>query len=174
MSVSKSYEDSGLLSTVEDIAKDLLGFLVADVSFGAGLALVIAVSDEISKATDANFVGPGGLIGVVVAGGVVWTFGPSAIIAAVVAGVVAGAVTDAMIKHRRIRQDEYDFACEVFGDSLPPIEKGTVAGDEYITPGQVLIHELTHLADRQIQLRSRPRLPQSVGRVILRSRFCRW
>jgi hypothetical protein len=188
MSVSKSYEDSGLLSTVEDIAKDLLGFLVADVTFGAGLALVIAVSDEISKATDANFVGPGGLIGVVVAGGVVWTFGPSAIIAAVVAGVVAGAVTDAMIKHRRIRQDEYDFACEVFGDSLPPIEKlyltnlstnggrkytwpnvdgnillnlgdaledprspmghtegtGTVAGDEYITPGQVLIHELTH------------------------------
>ncbi len=188
MSVSKSYEDSGLLSTVEDIAKDLLGFLVADVTFGAGLALVIAVSAEISKATDANFVGPGGLIGVAVAGGIVWTFGPSAIIAAVVAGVAAGAVTDAMIKHRQMRQDEYDFAREVFGDSLPPIEKlyltnlsndggrkytwpnvdgnillnlgdaledprgpmghtegqGTTPGDEYITPGQVLIHELTH------------------------------
>ena len=123
MSVSKSYEDSGLLSTVEDIAKDLLGFLVADVTFGAGLALVIAVSAEISKATDANFVGPGGLIGVAVAGGVVWTFGPSAIIAAVVAGVVAGAVTDALIRNRHMRRDEYDFAREVFGDTLPPIEQ---------------------------------------------------
>jgi hypothetical protein len=123
MSVSKSYEDAGLLSTVEDIAKDLLGFLVADVTFGAGLALVIAVSAEISKAADANFVGPGGLIGVAVAGGVVWTFGPSAIIAAVVAGVAAGAVTDALIRHRQLHQNEYDFAREVFGDTLPPIEQ---------------------------------------------------
>lgn len=123
MSVSKSYEDAGLLSTVEDIAKDLLGFLVADVTFGASLALVIAVSAEVSKATDANFVGPGGLVGVAVAGGIVWTFGPSAIIAAVVAGVVAGAVTDALIEHRQIHQDEYDFAQVVFGDTLPPMEK---------------------------------------------------
>jgi hypothetical protein len=123
MSVSKSYEDAGALSTVEDIAKDLLGFLVADVTFGAGLALVIAVSAEISKAADANFVGPGGLIGVAVAGGVVWTFGPSAIIAAVVAGVAAGAITEALIKHRQLHQDEYDFAREVFGNTLPPIEK---------------------------------------------------
>ena len=123
MSVGKSYEDAGVLSTVEDIAKDLLGFLVADVTFGAGLALVIAVSAEISKAADANFVGPGGLVGVAVAGGVVWTFGPSAIIAAVVAGVVAGAVTDALIRHRQLHQDEYDFAREVFGDTLLTIEK---------------------------------------------------
>lgn len=123
MSVSKSYEDSGVLSTIEDIAKDLLGFIVADVTFGASLALVIAVSAEVSKAADANFVGPGGLVGVAVAGGVVWTFGPSAIIAAVVAGVVAGAVTDALIKHRQIRQDEYDFAQVVFLGTLPPREK---------------------------------------------------
>jgi hypothetical protein len=123
MSVSKSYEDSGLLSTVEDIAKDLLGFLVADVTFGASLALVIAVSAEVSKATDANFAGPGGLVGVAVAGGIVWTFGPSAIIAAVVAGVAAGAVTDALVKHRQIRQDEYDFSQVVFAGTLPPLEK---------------------------------------------------
>lgn len=123
MSVSKSYDDVGLLSTVEELAKDLLGFLIADVTFGAGLALVIAVSAEISEAAGANFAGPGGLVGVAVAGGVVWTFGPSAIIAAVVAGVVAGAVTDALINHRQIHQDEYDFAGVVFGDTLPPMEK---------------------------------------------------
>jgi hypothetical protein len=123
LSVSKSYDDAGLLSTVEDIAKDLLGFLVADVTLGAGLALVIAVSAEVSRATDANFVGPGGLVGVIVAGGIVWTFGPSAIIAAVVFGIAAGAVTDALIQHRHLRQDEYDFAQVVFDGTLPPIEK---------------------------------------------------
>lgn len=119
MSVSKSYEDAGALHTIEEVAKDLLGFLVADVTFGAGLALVIAVSAEIADSLDASFVGPGGLVGVVVAGGVVWMFGPSAIIAAVVAGVVAGAITDAMIKHRQMTSEEYEFAGTVFGDTLP-------------------------------------------------------
>jgi hypothetical protein len=123
MSVSKSYEDAGVLNTIEDIAKDLLGFLVADVTFGAGLALVIAASAELANALDASFVGPGGLVGVVVAGGVVWVFGPSAIIAAVVAGVAAGAITDAMIKHRQMTSEEYRFASTVFGNTLPPRER---------------------------------------------------
>lgn len=120
ISVGKSYEDAGLLHTLEEIAKDLLAFIVADVTFGAGLALVIAASAEISDAADANFVGPGGLVGVAVAGGVVWVFGPSAIIAAVVAGVAAGAVTEAMVKHRLLSEEEYRFAGIVFGDTLPP------------------------------------------------------
>ena len=123
MSVSKSYEDAGALHTIEDIAKDLLGFLVADVTFGAGLALVIAASAELADSLDASFVGPGGLVGVAVAGGVVWVFGPSAIIAAVVAGVAAGAITDAMIKHRQMTSEEYRFASTVFGNTLPPRER---------------------------------------------------
>jgi hypothetical protein len=123
MSVSKSYEDAGALHTIEDIAKDLLGFLVADVTFGVGLALVIAASAELADSLDASFVGPGGLVGVAVAGGVVWVFGPSAIIAAVVAGVAAGAVTDAMIKHRQLTNEEYQFASTVFGNTLPPRER---------------------------------------------------
>lgn len=123
MSVSKSYEDVGALDTIEDIAKDLLGFLVADVTFGVGLALVIAASAELADSLDASFVGPGGLVGVAVAGGVVWVFGPSAIIAAVVAGVAAGAITDAMIKHRQLTSEEYRFASTGFGDTLPPRER---------------------------------------------------
>lgn len=123
ISVSKSYEDAGALNTIEDIAKDLLGFLVADVTFGAGLALVIAASAELADSLDASFVGTGGLVGVAVAGGVVWVFGPSAIIAAVVAGVAAGAITDAMIKHRQMTSEEYRFASTVFGDTLPPRER---------------------------------------------------
>jgi hypothetical protein len=123
ITLGKSYEDAGALHTIEDIAKDVLGFLVADVTFGAGLALVIAASAEIADATDANFAGPGGLVGVAVAGGVVWVFGPSAIIAAVVAGVAAGAITDAMIRHRKLTDDEYGFASIVFGDTLPPQDR---------------------------------------------------
>jgi hypothetical protein len=123
ISVSKSYEDAGALHTIEDVAKDLLGFLVADITFGAGLALVIAASAELADSLDASLVGTGGLVGVAVAGGVVWVFGPSAIIAAVVAGVAAGAITDAMIRHRQMTTEEYRFASTVFGDTLPPRER---------------------------------------------------
>jgi hypothetical protein len=123
LSVSKSYEDSGALHAIEDIAKDLLGFLIADVTLGVGLALVIVVSAQVSDSLDASFVGTGGLVGITVAGGVVWVFGPSAIIAAVVAGVAAGAITDALIKHRQMTDEEYRFANVVFGDTLPPREK---------------------------------------------------
>jgi hypothetical protein len=123
MSVSKSYEDSGVLSTIEDIAKDLLGFLIADVTFGAGLALAVCVSAEIANAAGASFVGRGGLVGVVVAGGVVWLFGPAVVIPAIIAGVAAGAITDALIQHRQLTDDEYNFAATVFGNTLPPKEK---------------------------------------------------
>jgi hypothetical protein len=123
MSVNKSYQDAGVLHTVEDIAEDLLGFLVADVTVGAGLALVICVSAEVANAAGASFVGPGGLVGVVVAGGVVWLFGPGALMVAVIAGVAAGAITDALIKHRQLTDAEYSFAGLVFGNTLPPKER---------------------------------------------------
>ena len=123
LSVSKSYEDVGALHTIEDITKDLLGFLVADVTLGVGLALVIAVSTQLADSLDASFLGTGGLVGIAVAGGVIWVFGPSAIIAAVVAGVAAGAITDALIKHRQMTVEEYRFANTVFGDTLPPRER---------------------------------------------------
>jgi hypothetical protein len=119
MSVNKSYQDAGVLHTVEDIAKDLLGFLIADVTLGAGLALVVCVSAEIANTAGASFVGPGGLVGVMVAGGVVWLFGPSALMVAVIAGVAAGAITDALIRHRLLTDDEYSFAGTVFGNMLP-------------------------------------------------------
>jgi hypothetical protein len=123
MTVNKSYQDVGALHTVEDIAKDLLGFLIADVTFGGGLAFVVCVSAEIADAAGASFVGPGGLVGVVVAGGVVWVFGPGALMAAVIAGVAAGAITDALIRHRQLTDDEYNFADTVFKGTLPPKDR---------------------------------------------------
>ena len=121
--VSKSYEDSGLLGVGLDVLKDLLGFLVADVTLGAGLALVVACSAELSDAYDGNFMGPGGLVGVLVAGGIAWVWGPSAILASVAGGVAAGAITDALVDHRMLTEDEYGFASVVFGDTLPPRDR---------------------------------------------------
>jgi hypothetical protein len=123
MAVSKSYEDAGLLNTLEDIAKDLIGFLLADVTLGAGLALVVCISADLSNAFNGSFIGPGGLVGVVVAGGIAWVWGPSAIIASIVLGVTAGAIVDAAIKHRSLTQEEYDFAGLVFQGTLPPRER---------------------------------------------------
>lgn len=124
MTVSKSYELAGVLGGAVGLAKDLLGFVVADVLFGPQLALVISVGAELSSITNASFVGPGGLVGVTVAGGVVWLFGPGMVGAAVVAGVAAGAVADALIRHRPLSSSEHNFASEkVFGDTLPPAER---------------------------------------------------
>ena len=123
LAVSKSYEDVGALHTLEEIAKDVLGFLVAYVTVGAGLALVISASAALSDSLDVSFVGTGGIVGVVVAGGVVWVFGPSAITAAVIAGVAAGLITDASFRHRQLTDEEYRFASTVFGDTLPPRER---------------------------------------------------
>lgn len=121
--VSKSYEDSGLLSVAEDVAKGLLAFVVADLTLGAGLALVVCCSAELSNAFDGNFAGPGGLVGVIVAGGIAWAWGPSAILASVAGGLFAGAITDAIVDHRTLTEDEYAFAQIVFGDTLPARER---------------------------------------------------
>ena len=109
----------------------LLGFLVADVTLGAGLALVVACSAELSDAYDGNFVGPGGLAGVLVAGGIAWVWGPAAILASVAGGVAVGAVVDALVKHRMLTEDEYAFAQIVFGDTLPPRDRIYVTNLSY-------------------------------------------
>jgi hypothetical protein len=119
MSVSKSYEDTGALGTIEDIVKDALSFLVADVLLGTETALVLVLGSELASITKASFAGPGGLVGVAVAAGVVWIWGPGAFVPAIVAGVAAGAVTDALIRHRPLSAAESAFARQVFGDTLP-------------------------------------------------------
>jgi hypothetical protein len=94
MTVSKSYDDTGVLGGIEAAVSDILTVLVRDVLLGPELAVILTLGTELSEITGGSFGGPGLLPGVAVAGGVVWLFGPSAWIAAGVAGVLAGAVTD--------------------------------------------------------------------------------
>jgi hypothetical protein len=117
---------------------------------------------------------PGGLVGLVVAGGILFALGPNALIPAVVAGAVAGA----QIEHRDITPEEVAFAKKVFGDTLPwerivitnlhsfggkpfvfphgdkilvnmggrwdETMDSTWVDENFTVPGQLFIHELTH------------------------------
>ncbi len=113
-----SYEDVGLLHVVEDLARDFVSFLATVYLAGGTVAAVIAIGSELTSLAGAS-AGPGGLVGVVVAGGTCMVWGPIALIPAVVAGVAAGAITNALINSRALSASEYQFAQQVFGDTLP-------------------------------------------------------
>jgi hypothetical protein len=112
-----SSELAGTLNGTLHLLGDLVEFFVVAETLGVGLGICVVVGDELNKA-GATLPGLGGIAGITVAAGVVYIFGPSAIVAAVVAGVAVGAVVDAMIQLRRLTEDEKDFARRVFGDSL--------------------------------------------------------
>jgi hypothetical protein len=114
-------------SLLQEIGEDIVGVLgAADLGWvlagpwGAAVTGIIVLGAEISAATGA---GPGGLVGVVVASGIVMIFGPDAVILAVIAGIAAGAAQDALIQHRSMTPDEYTFASNVFGNKLPDPSK---------------------------------------------------
>jgi hypothetical protein len=67
--------------------------------------------------------GPGGVVGILVAGGTVFVGVPGNITTAVVAGVAAGAITEALVKTRTMSAEEHTLAQMVFGNSLPPRDK---------------------------------------------------
>lgn len=171
MSVSKSYEDTGVLKTVEDIVADFLGFVAADALGSPALGLALVVGSELGNITGFKWGDPTILIGVAKVAGILAVFGPGALIPAV--GVAIATAPN----HRRLTQDEIDFAGTVFGDTLPierimltdmiglggrqftfPNVDGDILvnlGDGYNDPmhytrggyptqGQVFIHELVH------------------------------
>jgi hypothetical protein len=117
MVVSRSSELAGVLGTAVDVVKDVAEFFVAAVTLGTGPAVCLVIGSELNRA-GVSLPGLGGVVGLGVVGGVVYIWGPSAIVAAIVAGVAVGEVVDALVKIRRLRDDEVAFARRVFGDSL--------------------------------------------------------
>jgi hypothetical protein len=117
MVVSRSSELSGVLGTAVDVVKDVAEFFVVAETLGVGFAVCLVVGSELNQA-GVSLPGLGGVGGLGVAGGVVYIFGPSAIIPAIILGVAAGEIVDAMVHLRRLHDDEVAFARQVFGDSL--------------------------------------------------------
>ncbi|MGZ6870186.1 MAG: hypothetical protein ACXVHI_07780, partial [Frankiaceae bacterium] len=119
ISVSKSYQDTGLIGVGEEGLKDLLTFIGVDLVAGSEIALIVTLGRELESLTGVAVGGPGVLPGVLVASGAAFLLGPSMIFPAIVAGVAVGAVTDALIKFRRMADAERAEADKVFAGQIP-------------------------------------------------------
>ena len=80
------------------------------------LATVVLLGSALGKHLGVRVVGPGGLVGVIVAGASVMVLGPLGF----TVGMIAGAIGAAVIKYRTISDAEYAFAKRIFKDQLPP------------------------------------------------------
>jgi len=110
MTVSKSYEDTGVLHAVEDLFNDFLGFLVASVVVGPHLAEVIVIGNELGEITGLKFASSpiGVLQGVistalnnpVATAGSLFVFSPGIVIPAIAAGIANAP------RHRDLSADE--------------------------------------------------------------------
>jgi hypothetical protein len=158
IAVSKSYEMSGVLGTLADVVVDVVEFVAAAallnplVSGGATLAGLVLVGSELGALTGVRVVGPGGLIGLVAAGGAAFLFGPGVILPVFVGGVMIG---DVDVKHRPLSDAEQSFAMQVFGDTLP-FERVILTnlsganGQEFVAPnvdGSILLNMGLGFAD---------------------------
>jgi hypothetical protein len=117
MVVSRSSELSGVLGTATNIVKDIAEFFVVAETFGASLAICVVIGSELGEA-GVDVPGLGGVVGLGIVGGALFIWGPLAIGPAIILGVAVGAIVDSMVKIRRLRPEEEDFARGVFGDSL--------------------------------------------------------
>jgi hypothetical protein len=117
MVVSRSSELSGVLGAAGDVLKDVAEFFIAVETLGTGFAVTLLIGSELQRA-GVSLPGLGGVVGLVIVGGSVFIFGPSAIIPATIIGIAAGAIVDAMVKLRSMTAEEIAFARQVFGDSL--------------------------------------------------------
>ena len=119
MTLSKSYQDTGIIGVGEQALSDLLSFVALEVVAGPVVAVVVVLGSELTQLTGVSILGPGALPGVVVAAGIAWLLGPGMVFPALVAGVAAGLVTDELIKFRRMSGDEEVFADQVFMGQVP-------------------------------------------------------
>lgn len=115
MVASKSYGMSGILGTLGDLLVDWWEYLAANIVIGP-VAGVIFLGSELGVLTGSQWAGPGGLVGLGVAGGVAFLTGPTMIIPAMIGGTLVGSQ---FVKRRAMTTAEKDFAALVFGDTLP-------------------------------------------------------
>ncbi|GAA4833805.1 hypothetical protein [Kitasatospora terrestris] len=122
IAASRSSDMIGLVGGGAELVGDVLEFAVANallLPFGpAGqcLAGLSFVGSEIGDIADAPIIGPGGLAGVLVAGGVAFLVSPALVIPAFIGGALIG---EALVGHRPLEPPERAEAERVFGDTLP-------------------------------------------------------
>lgn len=111
--------DADFFGAVGDVLSFVGGLAAGGIVGGpAGVCIVLGVHAAELAGIDQHL-GTAGLVGVVVAGGVLVVLGPGAIVPAIAAGAVAGTAVDLSIKHRPMTGPERDFGARVFGPTLP-------------------------------------------------------
>jgi hypothetical protein len=111
--------DSDIFGAFGDVA-EFLGGLVVGAAFAgpAGVCIVLGAHAADAAGLDQEFA-VGGLPGLLVTGGTLLVFGPSAIVPALVAGAAVGTAFELALEHRPMLGPERDFAMKVFGPTLP-------------------------------------------------------
>jgi LGFP repeat len=117
LNVTLNASANGVAGFLADQAKILLEALAAAVVAGPVVGVMILIGEEAAQAN----LGISGAIGVI-AGVAVFVLTGCPILA-IAAGAAAGAVSAADIQQRQIRADEYEFANNVFHNTLPPMNQ---------------------------------------------------
>ena len=110
--------DSDPFGTVGDVLTFVGKAMAAAYTAGAA-GVVIVLGAEATDGFGAHELALPGLVGVIVAGGTLLVLGPSAAFPAFIAGVAAGVVTAALIRQRRLSDEEFAFVDRVFRGTLP-------------------------------------------------------
>jgi len=110
--------DSDLFGTVGAVAS-FLGKAVAAAFTGGTVGVVILLGAEATDAVGAQEIALPGLVGVVLAGGTLLVVGSGGMLAAIVVGVAAGAITAAMVRQRRLSDEEFAVVDRVYRGTLP-------------------------------------------------------
>lgn len=139
--------DVDLLGTAGDVVAFVAKVSVAAALGGIGGVVVLCAIEAIDMLGLQELALPG-TAGLIVAGGIVLICGPGAIIPALVAGIAVGAVVAALVKQRRLSDEEWKHVESVFRGQLPR-ERIVVTnllgfgGRPFTTPGPgdaILLH----------------------------------
>jgi hypothetical protein len=111
--------DGDLFGAFGDVA-EFIGSLGVGAAFAGpvGVCIVLGAHAADAAGLDEEFA-VGGLPGLLVTGGVLLVFGPSAIVPAIVAGAAVGTAFELALEHRPMTGAERAFAAGVFGPTLP-------------------------------------------------------
>jgi hypothetical protein len=142
-SVANDYQWSGVAGGIANLLTDIIDLGAA--AAGAAVGAVIGLTSEAIGFLGATL-GVGGTLGVI-AGVVVFAVGAlsglgagSALILGTVVGVVGDLITNALIQHRQMNEDEIATAQEVFAGQLPYdrvvfTNLSTFGGRQFTAPG---------------------------------------
>lgn len=112
--VTKSYEDTGLLGTAEEIGQTLVTFLIANAIIGPLIAAVIIIGPELAHIAEVQ-APPDLFAGLLIAGGTIALLGPGMLIPGLVAAYAVGST----ISCRHLNEEEKAVARIVFDNTLP-------------------------------------------------------